>query len=223
MLSRYTERAQKAMNLALEEARRLGWDTVDTAQLFLGLIREGNGLAAVVLQNLGLNLDEVRSEVERMVGRRPGVASRELEFTPRAIRVLTEESVAVSRDLRHNYVGTEHILLALLKDTESTTALALGALGVSPADVRSLILASVPAGEPLVMTSVGPRPAGDQVLSQVLALAAEEARSLGSYRLDTEHLLLGIVRSGAGKAPGILARKGVTWEWLRSELLHPSP
>lgn len=228
MLSRYTERAQKAMGLAKEEARRLGWDSVDKGHLFLGLVREGNGLAAVALQNLGLELDEVRRCVDGMLDRGPqfqsssGAGADKLEFTSRAIHVLTEEALSVSRQLGHNYVGTEHILLALLRDAEAVPARALAQLHVTVDDVRSLILASVQPATKAPPPAGSELPYTERLLRQVLPLAAQEAQALGDDHLGTEHLLLGILRFGKGRIHDLLHSKGVTLDWLREELRRSS-
>lgn len=216
MLSRYTERAQKAIGLAKEECRRLQWDTVDVGHLFLGLVREGNGLAAVALQNLGLDLDRLQEVADRLIGRGRESTSRELEFTNRAIKLLLEETHAVSRRLGHNYAGTEHILLALLNDVEGIPAQALRVLGVSTEDVVALILASVRV--PVKAPPPAELPYTERLLRQVLPLAIEEAQVLGDDHVGTEHLLLGILRYGHGRAAEVLASKDVTLDWVRSEL-----
>ncbi len=218
MFSQYTERAQKAINLAKEEASRLLWPNVDTGHLFLGLIGEGNGLAAVALQNFGLDLGQARTQMEQLIGTGDGAARHEPEFTPRAIQILTEDALAVARQLGHNYVGTEHILLALLKDREGLPARCLHAYNTAPEDVRNWILASV-----TPVLAKAPPPAGDlpyteRLLRQVLPLAAEEAASLGDDHIGTEHLLLGILRFGKGRAAEVLATRGVTLDWAREEL-----
>lgn len=216
MFGRYTERAQKAIGLAREEAHRLQWDTVDVGHLFLGLVREGNGLAAVALQNLGLELDRVRAEADRLIGVGSGTPRRGLEFTSRAIQLLLEETHAVSRQLGHNYAGTEHILLALLKDTDGIPARVLRQLGVSTEDVHALVLASV--HSPVKAPPPHELPYTERLLRQVLPLATEEAQNLDDDHVGTEHLLLGILRFGQGRAADLLSRKGVTLEWVRAEL-----
>lgn len=218
MFSRYTERAQKAINLAKEEARRLLWPAVDTGHLFLGLVREGNGLAAVALQNLGLDLDHVRDHVDRLVGVGGGASRHELEFTPRAIQVLTEEALHVSKQLGHNYVGTEHILLALLKEGEGIPARCLHDHNIAVEDVRNWVLASVSASPAKAPPPAGDLPYTERLLREVLPLAADEAADLGDDHIGTEHLLLGILRLGKGRAAELLATRGVTPEWVREEL-----
>lgn len=220
MFSRYTERAQKAIQLAAEEARRLGWGSIDTGHLFLGLIREGNGLAAVSLSNLDLDLDRLREETDRLLGRGEAAAAtrpERLEFTPRAIQVLTEEAERISKQLGHNYVGTEHILLALLRDREGVPARALISSGSTPEQVEGLIRATVAPGK--APPAAGPElPYTERLLRLVLPLAAEEAQLLGDNHIGTEHLLLAICRYGQGRAAEVLSGKGITLDWLRAEL-----
>ena len=111
----FTERVRKVIYLAREEAARLQHDYIGTEHLLLGVIREGEGIAATVLNNLGLDLDRIRQEVENMVSASGGTMTiGEIPFTPRAKRVL-ELAVEEARSLGHNYVGTEHLLLALFR------------------------------------------------------------------------------------------------------------
>jgi ATP-dependent Clp protease ATP-binding subunit ClpA len=111
MHDKFTERVRKVIYLAREEAARLQHDYIGTEHLLLGVIREGEGIAATVLNNLGLDLDRIRQEVENMVSASGGTMTiGEIPFTPRAKRVL-ELAVEEARSLGHNYVGTEHLLL----------------------------------------------------------------------------------------------------------------
>ena len=114
MFERFTEKAIKVIMLAQEEARRLGHNFVGTEQILLGLIGEGTGVAAKVLKSMGVNLKDSRVEVEKIIGRGSGFVAVEIPFTPRAKRVL-ELSLEEARQLGHNYIGTEHLLLGLAK------------------------------------------------------------------------------------------------------------
>ena len=122
MFERFTEKAIKVVMLSQEESRRLGHNFVGTEQILLGLIGEGTGVAFKVLRDEGLNLKEARMEIERIIGRGSGFVAVEIPFTPRAKRVL-ENSIEESRDLGHPYIGTEHILLALLDEDDGVAAL----------------------------------------------------------------------------------------------------
>ena len=113
MFERFTEKAIKVIMLAQEEARRLGHNFVGTEQILLGLIGEGTGIAAKTLKSMGVNLKDARVEVEKIIGRGSGFVAVEIPFTPRAKRVL-ELSWDEARQLGHNYIGTEHLLLGLI-------------------------------------------------------------------------------------------------------------
>ncbi|KAM0905428.1 hypothetical protein ACQ4PT_017399 [Festuca glaucescens] len=117
MFERFTEKAIKVIMLAQEEARRLGHNFVGTEQILLGLIGEGTGIAAKVLKSMGINLKDARMEVEKIIGRGSGFVAVEIPFTPRAKRVL-ELSLEEARQLGHNYIGSEHLLLGLLREGE---------------------------------------------------------------------------------------------------------
>ena len=117
MFERFTEKAIKVVMLSQEESRRLGHNFVGTEQILLGLIGEGTGVAFKVLRDEGINLKDARMEIERIIGRGSGFVAVEIPFTPRAKRVL-ENSIEESRDLGHGYIGTEHLLLALLEEHE---------------------------------------------------------------------------------------------------------
>src|SRR6266849_3156955 len=130
MHDKFTERVRKVMYLAREEAARLQHDYIGTEHLLLGVIREGEGIAATVLNNLGLDLDRIRQEVENMVSASGGTMTiGEIPFTPRAKRVL-ELAVEEARSLGHNYVGTEHLLLGLIREGEGVAAKVLLELGL---------------------------------------------------------------------------------------------
>jgi len=136
MHDKFTERVRKVMYLAREEAARLQHDYIGTEHLLLGVIREGEGIAATVLNNLGLDLDAIRQAVESMVAATGGTLPiGEIPFTPRAKRVL-ELSVDEARQLGHNYVGTEHLLLGLIREGEGVAARVLLELGVDRKKVR---------------------------------------------------------------------------------------
>ena len=121
MFERFTEKAIKVIMLAQEEARRLGHNFVGTEQILLGLIGEGTGVAAKVLKSMGVNLKDARVEVEKIIGRGSGFVAVEIPFTPRAKRVL-ELSLEEARQLGHNYIGTEHLLLGLIREGEGVAA-----------------------------------------------------------------------------------------------------
>lgn len=139
MFERFTEKAIKVIMLAQEEARRLGHNFVGTEQVLLGLIGEGTGIAAKTLKGMGVSLKDARIEVEKIIGRGSGFVAVEIPFTPRAKRVL-ELSWDEARQLGHNYIGTEHLLLGLIREGEGVAARVLENLGVDLNKVRSNVI-----------------------------------------------------------------------------------
>jgi ATP-dependent Clp protease ATP-binding subunit ClpC len=139
MFERFTEKAIKVIMLAQEEARRLGHNFVGTEQILLGLIGEGTGVAAKTLKSLGVSLKDARVEVEKIIGRGSGFVAVEIPFTPRAKRVL-ELSWDEARQLGHNYIGTEHLLLGLIREGEGVAVRVLENLGVELSRVRSNVI-----------------------------------------------------------------------------------
>ena len=139
MFERFTEKAIKVIMLAQEEARRLGHNFVGTEQILLGLIGEGTGIAAKTLKQMGVNLKDARVEVEKIIGRGSGFVAVEIPFTPRAKRVL-ELAWDEARQLGHNYIGTEHLLLGLIREGEGVAAKVLESLSIEIGRVRSNVL-----------------------------------------------------------------------------------
>ena len=142
MFERFTEQSIKVIMLAQEEARRLGHNFVGTEQILLGLIAEGTGIAAKALQQNSVSLKDARNEVEKIIGRGSGFTPAEIPFTPRVKRML-EVSLEEARKLDHNYIGTEHLLLALLQDSEGVAAKVLDNLGIDRGKIRTQIIRSI--------------------------------------------------------------------------------
>jgi ATP-dependent Clp protease ATP-binding subunit ClpC len=138
MFGRFTERAQKVLALAQEEAIRLGHNNIGTEHILLGLVREGEGIAAKALYGLGLSPDKIQNEVENLIGKGQGVAQT-IHYTPRAKKVI-ELSMDEARKLGHSYVGTEHILLGLIREGEGVAARVLNNLGISLNKARQQVL-----------------------------------------------------------------------------------
>lgn len=138
MFNRFTERAQNVLLLAQQEANRLGHDYIGTEHLLLGLVREGEGLAAKALGAFDIDLNTVREQVEEVVGRGNG-NSESLGYTPRAKKVI-ELSAAEAQRIGHNYIGTEHILLGLLKEKEGVSAYIFSSLGIDPDEIAQRIM-----------------------------------------------------------------------------------
>ncbi|MCL5266342.1 MAG: ATP-dependent Clp protease ATP-binding subunit [Chloroflexi bacterium] len=136
---KFTERARKVLTLAQEEAQRFNHNYIGTEHLLLGLVREGDGVAAKVLANMGVELNKVRSAVEFIIGRGDRVVMGEIGLTPRAKKVI-ELAVDEARRLNHHYIGTEHLLLGLVREGEGIAAGVLESLGVSLDKVRAQVI-----------------------------------------------------------------------------------
>src|SRR5260221_13819233 len=142
MYERFTDRARKVMQLANQEAQRFNHEYIGTEHILLGLVKEGSGVAANVLKNLDVDLRKIRLEVEKIVQTGSGgdmVTMGKLPHTPRAKKVI-EYSIEEARNLNHNYVGTEHLLLGLLREQEGVAAQVLMNLGMKLEDVREEVL-----------------------------------------------------------------------------------
>jgi ATP-dependent Clp protease ATP-binding subunit ClpC len=140
MYERFTDRARKVMQLANQEAQRFNHEYIGTEHILLGLIKEGSGVAANVLKNLDVDLRKIRLEVEKLVQSGPDMVTMgKLPQTPRAKKVI-EYSMEEARNLGHNYVGTEHILLGLLREQEGVAAQVLMNLGLKLEEVREEVL-----------------------------------------------------------------------------------
>ncbi|XP_031124827.1 ATP-dependent Clp protease ATP-binding subunit ClpA homolog CD4B, chloroplastic-like [Ipomoea triloba] len=162
MFERFTEKAIKVIMLAQEEARRLGHNHVGTEQILLGLIAEGTGIAAKVLKSTGINLKDARIEVEKITGRGSGFVAIEIPFTPRAKRVL-ELSLEEARQLGHNYIGAEHLLLGLLREGEGVAARVLENLGADPGNIHTQVIRMVGESAEVVGASVGGGSSGQKM------------------------------------------------------------
>ncbi|MEK7487448.1 MAG: Clp protease N-terminal domain-containing protein, partial [Planctomycetota bacterium] len=140
MFDRFTDRARKVMGLARQEAQRFNHEYIGTEHILLGLVQEGSGVAANVLKNMDVDLKKIRQEVEKLVQTGNNLVTMgQLPFTPRAKKVL-ELSLEEANNLGHNYIGTEHLLLGLLRESESVAAKVLTNLGLKLEDVRDEVL-----------------------------------------------------------------------------------
>ncbi|KAF7052733.1 hypothetical protein CFC21_060790 [Triticum aestivum] len=139
MFESFTEKAIRVIMLAQEESRRLGHHTVGSEQILLGLVGEGTGIAAKVLRSAGLNLKDARAEVEKVLGRGPGLIPIEIPFTASAKKVI-ESSTEESRQLGHNYIGTEHLLLGLIREDDGAAAIVLKNFQADLGDIRNEVI-----------------------------------------------------------------------------------
>ncbi|MGA0870265.1 MAG: Clp protease N-terminal domain-containing protein, partial [Planctomycetota bacterium] len=136
MFDRFTDRAKKVMSFARQEAQKFNHEYIGTEHILLGLVQEGSGVAANVLKNMNIDLEKVRHEVEKIVKTGPSMVTMgQLPFTPRAKKVL-ELSMEEASQLNHNYIGTEHLLLGLIKENEGIAAQVLRNRGVQLDEVR---------------------------------------------------------------------------------------
>ena len=238
MFERFTERARKVVTLAQEEAGRLRHDYIGTEHMLLGLLREGEGVAAQALHARGVALGGARGRVEEIVGH-GGEDTSQKPFTPRSKKVL-ELALREAMQLGHNYIGTEHILLGLLTEG-GVSVTVLSSLGVDPEGIRREVLSRLGGGAlsrpqnagPLgrareaLQRSFGRSPrAGDPASFEefterartVVILAQEEARRFNHNYVGTEHVLLGLIREGDGVAGGALRQLGVHLDEVREQV-----
>ena len=136
MYERFTDRARKVMQLANQEAQRFNHEYIGTEHILLGLVRESDGVAAKVLTNLGVELNKVRSAVEFIIGRGERSTSGEIGLTPRAKKVI-ELAVDEARRLSHHNIGTEHLLIGLMREGEGGSAEVPRSMGVGVDDIKT--------------------------------------------------------------------------------------
>jgi ATP-dependent Clp protease ATP-binding subunit ClpA len=236
MFDRFTDRARKVMALARKEAQRFNHDFIGTEHILLGLIGEGSGVAANVLKNLGVEINKIRSEIEKNVQPGPSaVTMGQLPFTPRAKKVL-ELTMEEANELGYSYIGTEHLLLGMLRERDGVAAQVLLDLGLKLEDVRSEVLALLgaeatpledagdfrrraeAASERIYFPPVRERLSPFAEASrEAIRRAGKEAEALGHDRVAPIHLLLGLFANPAGEASSLLRSRGLTPEKVREE------
>src|SRR6478736_130280 len=188
MYERFTDRARKVMQLANQEAQRFNHEYIGTEHILLGLVKEGSGVAANVLKNLDVDLRKMRLEVEKIVETRRGgdqVVLGKLPHTPRAKKVI-EYSVEEARNLGHNYVGTEHLLLGLLREQEGVAAQVLMNLGLKLEDVREEVLNLL--GHNMPESSEGPNEGNGGGTRERPAKGKSKTPALDSFGRDLTEL-----------------------------------
>jgi ATP-dependent Clp protease ATP-binding subunit ClpC len=219
MFEKFSDRARRVVVLSQEEARLLNHNFIGTEHILLGLVHEDEGVAARALQSLNIRLDAVRREVEEIVGQGGSPPSEHIPFTPRAKKVL-ELSLREAIQLGHNYIGTEHILLGLLREGEGVACQVLVKLGASLPKVRARVL-QLAAGVPgqgaggLVF-----RPSSE--LMAVLDEAHRVAEARGESEVMPIHLFLAAVEHPDGAAARMLQIVGLDAEQLRRQVLDES-
>jgi len=211
MFERFTDRARQTVVLAQEEARRLGHSYIGTEHLLLGLLREGEGVAAQTIGRMGISLADVRSDVVRIIGDTSESPTGHIPFTPRSKKVL-ELSLREAMQLGHNYIGTEHILLGLVREGEGVAAQVLVARGADLKRVRATVLEELKNITP-GSRSAGPRrtPGGEEALSNAQQLA-------GSSAVGSHHLLEALARSEDSLASRVLVSLGVDADSLAAKI-----
>ncbi len=215
MFDRFTERARKVLLYAREEAKNFNHDYIGTEHILLGLIKEGQGVAAAVLQNLGLSLERIRLEIEKRVESGPDVEILgEIEFTPKAKRVI-ELAMDEARKFGHNYIGTEHLLLGLLLEEEGVAASVLHGLGVSLRKIKNEIMQllggglSAPANTPMGAEKKTKTPALDSFGRDLTLLAKEAKLDPVIGRKDEISRVLQILGRRTKNNPVLLGEAGV--------------
>jgi ATP-dependent Clp protease ATP-binding subunit ClpC len=172
MFERFTDRARRVVVLAQEEARLLNHNYIDTEHLLLGLIHEGEGVAATALESLGISLEAVRTQVEEIIGHGERAPTGRIPFTPRAKKVL-ELSLREALQLGHNYIGTEHILLGLVREGEGVAAQVLVRLGADLSRVRQQVIWVLSGSAAGMEAGAGTRPVPMTMPADLLVLVEE--------------------------------------------------
>src|SRR5712691_3033681 len=214
---RFNDRAKRVLALAQDEAIRFNHNYIGTEHLLLGLVREGEGVAARVLDSLGVELSKVRTAVEFIIGRGDSTTSpSEITLSPRTKKVI-ELAIDEARKLGHSHVGTEHLLLGLVREGEGIASGVLESLGVNLEMVRTqtIMVLSHAGGTPVETVTEKPTPRPAEAFGKVIQLAQEEAQLFQHDHVGTEHLLLGLLREGDRIAAKVLRNLGVELDKLR--------
>jgi ATP-dependent Clp protease ATP-binding subunit ClpA len=232
MHERFSDRARHAMALANQEAGKLRHGYLAPAHIMLGLIAEGHCVATEALRVLDVNLDKVREQVAEQLGQGDSAGGVGLRAQTDATKAIISAAVEEARKLGHRYVGTEHLVLALLQAEESIPAKVLRAEGVEAGKLREQVLAmlrsSVDAHHDLAHSRHGEfQWLHQQELAKAfrspkfwhtLVLAVDTANRLGAGEIEPEHLLMAILRDETSSAANLLKDQGVTADWLRAQL-----
>ena len=210
---------RKVLVNANEESRSRGHDHVGTEHLLLGLVRDGDGIAAKILTELAVDLEDLRTRVAQFGDQEPAlrgsIGDSFGRFDVRGKRALSLAQEEAIR-LKHNYIGTEHLLLGVLRLEESVAARALESLGVGLPKARTAVEYIIgPGTEPTAPSEITLSPR----TKKVIELAIAEARRLGPGQAGPEHILLGIVREGQGIASGVIESSGVSLGTVREKVL----
>jgi len=222
---RFNDRAKRVLALAQDEAVRFNHNYIGAEHLLLGLVREGEGVAARVLDSLGVELSKVRAAVEFTIGRGDATTSpSEITLTPR-VKKIVELAIDEARKLGHSHVGTEHLLLGIAREGESVASGVLQSLGVKLETVRHQVIAALgreaggPAPGPSVVATrqytANPLDRLDDAAKRVLALAQNEAFGFGHTWIGTDHVLLGLISANGTVSQRALGELGVKLDRAR--------
>jgi ATP-dependent Clp protease ATP-binding subunit ClpA len=218
VFERFTERARQVVVLAQDEARALRHAHIGTEHLLLALMREEPGVAARVLHEAGLHVDAVRARVREVVGEGDVPSPGQLPFTAGAKAAL-EAGLRESLDVGHNFIGTEHILLGILRNPEPGVAAVLAAEGADLPELVARVEGALP-GRSIV--EIAPDIMGFERLTEfargAIVFAQDEARALSHNSVGTEHILLGLLREEQGGAAQVLTALGVRLEAARDQV-----
>lgn len=232
MHERFSDRARRAMALANQEAVRLKHDYLSPAHIFLGILAKGDGIGTMVLRNLAANLEEIRTEIARHM--EPG--GRDIKQTKMPQRADTQKVIALAieeaRKLGHNYVGTEHLILGMMREGSNVAAKVLTARGVNADRLREEILTILHGAKDESHHQIGDgHPAMEWLHQQELSkafrserfwhrliFAVDEANRLGHGEIEDEHLLLALLRDKDSFVAQVLAEKGVTLDFVRDRV-----
>ena len=206
MFERFTDRARKVVVLAQTEARMLNHNYIGTEHILLGLVAESEGIAGQALTSLGISLEAVRSQVVEIIGEGKAAPTGHIPFTPRAKKVL-ELSLREALQLGHNYIGTEHILLGLIREGEGVAAQVLVKLGADLKRARETVLALLSDSVPEGVRSAGQIDKGTSYV-RVIQVAQEAAAEMGAESVEATHLLIALIASGDDEVDRLLR----TWE-----------
>jgi ATP-dependent Clp protease ATP-binding subunit ClpA len=211
VFERFTDEARRVVVLSQEESRLLDHDHIGTHHLLLGLIHEGDGAAAQALAALGVTLDGARGQVERIVGRgSSGPVSGHIPFTPGAKKAL-ELSLREALQLGHNYIGTEHVLLGLLRTDDPAVGEVLVGLGTDGAAVDHQLVQIIARTRPesiRAMTTAAPAPPFSPELTAVIGEACAAAKAAGASSVKPEHLFDAAARWPDGAAARMVRARG---------------
>jgi len=241
-----TPRAKKVIELAVDEARRMNHHYIGTEHLLLGLVREGEGIAAGVLESLGVNLERLRQETIRVLSNAPTTketapeagqesstsASSPEHITPNGSHMTggnknldkftasSRRSLSFAQEeaqrLQHNYIGTEHLLLGLLRLPDTIATQVLNQYGVDLEVARRAVTFIIGRGDRIVLGEIGLTPRAKNVIE----LAVDEAHRLGDSLISTEHILLGLISEGHGIAAGVIESLQANLATIRQETLR---